>query len=98
MKVHFTPQAIAQAEAAQKWWRRNRRLAPRLFEEELAKALQLLRGAPLAGPPYAHPRRRDVRRLLLPETRYHLYYCVTDGDGVIVLAVWSALRGRGPQL
>jgi hypothetical protein len=30
-------------------------------------------------------------------TRYHVYDR-EDDDGVVVLAVWSAVRGRGPTL
>ena len=34
---------------------------------------------------------------LLPATRYHVYYVhELDRGQCIVLAVWSAVRGRGP--
>lgn len=97
MRIRFSPQALAQAEAAQGWWKRNRRLAPHLFEDELERGLKLLHVAPLAGPPYQHRRREGVRRLLLQETRYHLYYEIGI-EGLVVLAVWSAVRGRPPRL
>jgi hypothetical protein len=42
-------------------------------------------------------RGRVIRRILLPKTRRHLYYCVDD-DGVLVLPVWGAVRGRAPSL
>jgi hypothetical protein len=34
----------------------------------------------------------------MPETRYHVYYRVAGPDQVRVVAVWSAVRGRGPRL
>ena len=51
----------------------------------------------MAGAPYPHRKLRDVRRIVLQKTRYYLYY-VIGADGVTVLAVWSALRGRAPRL
>ncbi|WP_437959251.1 type II toxin-antitoxin system RelE/ParE family toxin [Sorangium sp. So ce119] len=95
--IHFSPQSIAQLQAAHTWWKNNRPSAPRLLREELAEALALLRTAPMAGAPYPHRKLRDVRRIVLQKTRYYLYY-VIGADGVTVLAVWSALRGRAPKL
>lgn len=42
---------------------------------------------------------KGVQRLFLPGTRYHVYY-VHDAEAreVVVLAIWSALRGKGPPL
>jgi hypothetical protein len=37
------------------------------------------------------------RRILLSQTRHHLYYSVVD-DRIEVLALWSATRRRGPSL
>ena len=44
--MRTTPQAEVQAEEAAAWWRVNRPAAPTLFADELAGALDLLRGAP----------------------------------------------------
>ncbi|WP_317987820.1 type II toxin-antitoxin system RelE/ParE family toxin [Hyalangium gracile] len=99
IQVQFTPRAESQVGEAALWWRTNRPAAPSLFEEELTTALQLLSALPDLGRRYSHPRVPGVRRLLMPRTRYHLYY-VHDEQGrvVIVLALWSAVRGRGPAL
>ncbi|HKC83500.1 MAG TPA: hypothetical protein VKD46_05840, partial [bacterium] len=36
-----------------------------------------------------------MRRLLLPGTRYHLYYVYDqEASECVILAVWSAVRGR----
>jgi plasmid stabilization system protein ParE len=38
-----------------------------------------------------------IRRVLLPRTRYHVYYVARE-DVVLVLAVWHAKRGSGPPM
>jgi plasmid stabilization system protein ParE len=96
-RVLFAPEARDQARLIDAWWREHRPRAPRLFAEELAHALALLGGVSKVGRPYPHPRREGVRRLPLRSTRYHLYYR-TEEDVVIVLAVWSSVRGTGPDL
>jgi plasmid stabilization system protein ParE len=70
--VRFSPQALAQVQAAHAWWKKNRPRAPRLFRDELAEALELLRTAPTAGAPYPHRRLRDVRRVILQRSRYYV--------------------------
>jgi plasmid stabilization system protein ParE len=44
-----------------------------------------------------HEPRAGVRRLLLRRTRYHIYF-VEEPHRVLVVAVWGANRGRGPDL
>jgi hypothetical protein len=39
----------------------------------------------------------EVRRVLLPRTRNHIYYSVTATE-VVVHTVWGAPQGRGPIL
>ncbi len=81
------------------WWRDNRPAAPELFLSEVGDALRLLRGAPAAGP--LHEIRPDdgVRRVLLPQTRFHAYYRLDRHDEVVVIvAFWSTQRGRTPML
>ena len=91
------PEVEDEIRAINAWWRENRTAAPNLFAEELAVAFDLLRGAPHVGRRYRHPKIPNIRRLLLRATRYHVYYSV-DRETVVVLAVWSAVRGTGPIL
>ena len=97
MKVVVSEDARQHALAVDTWWREHRTAAPELFLAELASALELLEALPLAGQLYDHPTLDGVRRVLLRATRYHVYYRVRD-DAVVVLAVWSAVRGAGPDL
>jgi plasmid stabilization system protein ParE len=69
-----------------------------LFTEELAAAFRLLSAAPAVGRRYEARSIPGLRRMMLPSTRYHVYY-VHDPERaeVKVLAVWSA-RGTAPPL
>jgi len=91
------PEVEEEIRAIDSWWRENRPASPDLFTEELASGFDLLRGAPGIGRRYRHPDVPNVRRLLLRSTRFHIYYTVRD-DAIFVLALWSALRGTGPDL
>lgn len=96
-RVLIAPEARDQARLIDAWWREHRPRAPRLFEEELANALALLAGVSKVGRPYGQSRLPGVRRFLLRSSRYHIYYR-TEDDTVMVLALWSSVRGTGPDL
>ena len=53
--------------------------------------------APHAGKRWKHPEIDGVRRVLMRATRNHVYYLVQQ-DHVLVLAVWGAIKGGGPDL
>lgn len=98
MKVLVAPDAEAQIRAIDGWWRENRKASPRLFAEELAAAIALIEAWPLAGRSRRHPGVPGLRRVLMRATRYHVYYAPVGEECLSVLAVWSAVRGRGPRL
>ena len=77
------------------WWQKNRSSAPDLFLEELSAAFDALRSVPLSGHVVRIRGIAGIRRILLRSTRHHVYYQVS-AETVTVLAVWSAVRGRGP--
>jgi plasmid stabilization system protein ParE len=95
-RVELAPRALAQVRAVDEWWRRNRLVAPALFADELANALEMLERGALVGVVYPFPL-FEVRRFLLPRSRYHVYDSL-DGDLVKVRAVWHTSRGKGPAL
>jgi plasmid stabilization system protein ParE len=95
--VVAAPEADRQVEAIDDWWRVNRDSAPSLFFEEFRDTIATLARMPRIGRRVAHPDVVSLRRTILRATRYHVYY-VTDGDLVMILAVWSAVRGSGPDL
>jgi plasmid stabilization system protein ParE len=97
-RVLLTPRALAEIERVDRWWRANRRAAPELFCNELEHTLRGLAAMPSLGSPYG-AFRRPVRRMYLRGSRYHVYFWHDEASHAIrVLAVWSALRGRGPRL
>jgi hypothetical protein len=94
--VRTTPSADAQILALDAWWRANRDKAPDLFEQELAIAFRTIAIAPSAGKRYRYPN-AVVRRIVMRATRNHVYYVDRD-DHVLVVAVWGAVTGSGPDL
>jgi hypothetical protein len=95
--VLITPSADAPALAADRSWRAIRPAAPDLFSAEFARVRDLLATATLAFP-LVMPVRRRRRRLLLPRSKFHVYYrSFPKRRLVVVEAVWSAVRGRGPR-
>jgi plasmid stabilization system protein ParE len=91
------PEAEAQIETIDMWWRANRPASPELFEQELSQAFSTIEAAPEAGLRYQHPVVKGIRRVLLRATRNHVYYLDT-GDIVVIVAVWGALKKCGPDL
>ena len=77
------------------WWRRNRPSAPGLFRQEYAEALDFLSVMPGAGALYEEA--PGYRRLILRGSRNHVYYRIQE-ELVVIEAVWSAVRGVGPDL
>ena len=97
--VIVAPRATRQLDRIVEWWSVNRPQAPDLFVDEFAAALVRLSANPGAGVPYRIGPRPDVRRLLLPRTRYHVYYATAEAvRRVAVLAVWHSRRGGKPVL
>jgi len=89
--------AQRQAKQAAAWWRSNRPSAKHLFQRELAIVFELLASSPEIGARYDDADVPGLRRVLLTETRYHVYYVYhADLNQVLVLAIWSVLRGHAP--
>jgi plasmid stabilization system protein ParE len=89
--------AQRQAKQAAAWWRSNRPSAKDLFRRELAIVFDLLVSSPEMGSHYDDADVPGLRRVLLTETRYHVYYIYhADLNQVLVLAIWSVLRGHAP--
>lgn len=94
--IRTTPEADYHILALDAWWREHRDKAPDLFEQELSIAFKTIAAAPSAGKRYPYPD-ADVRRVLMRTTRKHVYYIESD-DHVLVVAVWNAVSGGGPDL
>jgi plasmid stabilization system protein ParE len=98
-EIRILPEAEDQARAVAEWWRANRPAAPELVKQELRQTFGVLAETPYIGSPYLRTPVPGVRRYPLKKTPYHVYYRVNEEAGeVIVLSVWSAMRGHGPPL
>jgi hypothetical protein len=54
---------------------------------------------PKVGLPYPTAKRPALRRLLLRETEYRVYYALERNETVLVIhSVWGARRGQRPSL
>lgn len=72
--VVFLRRVVVQIDAARQWWNAERAEAVGRLDEELGDAVARLQRMPSIGTPLLG--RRGVRRLVLPTTRYVLYYRV----------------------
>ena len=95
--VRTTPEADAQISEIDDWWRTNRLSSRDRFLDELTAALDVIAHTPNIGRTYRRAPVPNVRRVLLKNTRYHVYY-VPRANDVTVLAVWHGRRGVGPPL
>ena len=94
-RVLFTTTARVHVERERTWWFENRDRRD-VFASDLEGAIGLLSVLPGIGTVYrcGLP---GVRRLYLRHIACHVYYTF-DEDRVLILALWSARRERGPDL
>jgi plasmid stabilization system protein ParE len=86
-----------QAQAIRAWWIDNRPAAPDLFVDELGAAIRKLGAVPHSGARYEATSLREMRRVLMPRTRYHVYYTVDDDSRLVrVHSIWHTSRGQAP--
>ena len=97
-EVLFTATASAHVDTIRDWWATERSAAPELFIDELSAAADRLSRLPSTGAPFDSNAVPELRRVVLPRCRYHLYYTIhPPRREVIVRAVWHASRGQGPD-
>ncbi len=82
VRIDFTPEASEDVAEAFSWYERQRRDLGREFEEELERALAILRSMPSTGSPVY----RMLRRALMARFPFALYYAV-ESEVVVVHAV-----------
>jgi plasmid stabilization system protein ParE len=99
VRFEISRRARRQIEKIHAWWTDHRSSARSLFLDELGKAERMLRAHPEVGIVYTVQRSGAIRRILLIESEYHLYYrYVPSRSEIVVVAVCGAVRGRGPRL
>ena len=96
--VDLSPRAHREAARIAHWWRANRPSAPDLFDQELHVVLMQIATAPNSGIGVRGKGEFEHRRLVMPATRYYVYWRNLTAQRATVVAIWNAVRGRGPAL
>ena len=98
-EVIVAPRAQRELSTIVSWWTENRPATTGLVLREFEDAVSHLATMPALGASYRLSRRPGVRRLLLPRSRYHVYYVINSERGEVrIMAVWHGQRGKGPRL
>jgi plasmid stabilization system protein ParE len=98
VKLRLSELAQQQIEEIGAWWNEHREAAPLLFRQELREAILQIEANPELGTPYLKAA-KPYRWVLLPKTRYLLYYEFDKEAGLLaVTTLWNARRGSGPKL
>ncbi len=79
-----------------KWWRHNRDHRD-VFIDEFESMVKVIEDKPDIGRPYRTAKGKEVLRVLMRTSRYHIFY-VIKGDEIEIVSVWGAERGRSPKL
>ena len=97
-RVLVAEPADLQIQGIETWWQRNRPASPELFAREFAWAVDFLSACPTMGTPIrANP--KEIRRVYLKKTRYHIYYRLDHAAQVVeIRAVWHTARGTSPKV
>lgn len=83
----------------QDWWVRNRRAAPTLFADELARYVSLLESSPDIGRRFFPTVIPGVRRLAMRRTRHFIYYIHDAPHSIVyIIAIWGAPKEGHPVL
>jgi plasmid stabilization system protein ParE len=66
---------------------------------EFETAIHQLSTSPKSGHLHDGSKQVLVRKLLMPRSRYHLFYEVDHASQLVtILAIWHVSRGQGPAL
>lgn len=96
--IVYTPDASAQVIETNLWWVQNK-ASKFAFDDELENALTLLEQNPNLGKYRKHKVYKNLRKLILSEIGYALYYNYDEPNGeILICAVWSGKRKRGPKI
>lgn len=96
VEVELSPEALEQAQRIRDWLEENRGSAD-VFLDELEATLDRLRLVPFLGAPYDGSDHPGMRRVLLKQSRHHLYYVHAEESRILrVHAFWHTSRGGSP--
>jgi plasmid stabilization system protein ParE len=96
-RIRITARAAAEIQRADAWWRKNRLSAPNAVNEDLKAAFSLLVLQPGIGERVENARLLGTRSLQIDRIGYDVYYR-TQGEDVVVLALWHSHREAKPRV
>ena len=94
-RVRFTATAREHVRFFRRWWLENSP-RPEILSHDLREAIRLVSVLPGIGTAYPDAPVAGVRRLYLERLMSHLYFRYDESE-VVVLALWHARRGSGPD-
>ncbi len=98
-RVEISPDANAQLDALNAWWRDNRPAAKNRVLEEMRRLETLLTSSAQIVTIYRRRGFKHVRWLRLRTTPYRLFYRYEPGtDLIAIVAIWSSAHKAGPPL
>jgi plasmid stabilization system protein ParE len=99
VKLRIGKRAQQQAGRIDAWWTENRPSAQALFLDELEATFRHICENAQAGIRWPTARRPNLRRILMPRTKNHVYFVIdVPTQTVSVHAIWGAPKQRAPKL
>jgi len=97
VKVELSDRALLEMQRIDVSWRK-RASSPDVFVDELEELVRWIETTGVIGPAYDAKAKRQVHRLLLEKSEYHVYLARKSEESIVVVSIWSARRKRGPKL
>ena len=95
--VVYAPAVAAQFERALRWWAAHRDKAPGLLAREIDRALDLVAATPELGQRAITHRFGLLHRMLLPRSKYHLYYRIIEAEVRVELVLFRQAQKLPPR-
>lgn len=94
--VAYVPGVAAQLDAALRWWAAHRDSSA-LLAREFERVLALIRATPELGQRARTSRFGRLHRMLLPRTRYHVYYRIHETEVRVEFVLFRHAQRRAPR-
>ena len=92
--VVYAPDVSAQLESALRWWAEHRDKAPGLLTREFERALALIAATPELGQRARTSRFGRLHRMLLPKSKYHVYYRIFESETRVDIVLFRQAQRR----
>jgi plasmid stabilization system protein ParE len=98
VKAYVSKRASRAADRIDARWR-EKADDPGIFAREFRDVVARLETTPGIGSPFPTARHPNLKRILLPKSRCHIYFEVDDRtETVRIVHIWDGRRERAPKL